>query len=99
MSWAISEWWQPAELIEECRSKAHVRAERLAWLKDELARRPVKETVGFQACLDRLCEQAFTRDLWAAAERIFGGWCSDDGFCYRVYSQCTGLQPGGEANL
>ena len=70
------------KIIEECRSKAHGRAERLAWLKDELARRPVKEIVGFQVCLDRLCEQAFTWDLWAAAERIFGGWCSDDGFCY-----------------
>ncbi|WP_373430749.1 DUF4240 domain-containing protein [Streptomyces sp. B3I8] len=21
-------------------------------------------------------------DLWVATERIFGGWCSDDGFCY-----------------
>ncbi|MDT0476066.1 DUF4240 domain-containing protein [Streptomyces sp. DSM 41014] len=29
--------------------------------------------------------EAFTWDLWAAAERTFGGWCSDDGFC------CFGL--------
>lgn len=75
----IDSFWK---IIEECREEAHGRAERLAWLKDELARRPVEEIVGFQVCLDRLCEQAFTWDLWAAADTIFGGWCSDDGFCY-----------------
>ncbi|MFE4371700.1 DUF4240 domain-containing protein [Streptomyces sp. NPDC056835] len=58
------------------------RAGRLAWLRDELARRPVAEIVEFQVCLDRLCEQGFSWDLWGAAERIFGGWCSDDSFCY-----------------
>ncbi|MEU7116217.1 DUF4240 domain-containing protein [Streptomyces sp. NPDC046182] len=26
--------------------------------------------------------EAPTWDLWSAADRIFGGWCSDDGFCY-----------------
>ncbi|MFE4056270.1 DUF4240 domain-containing protein [Streptomyces sp. NPDC059096] len=75
----IDSFWK---IIEECREKAHDGAERLAWLKDELTRRSVKEIVGFQVCLERLCEQAFTWDLCAAAERIFGGWCSDDGFCY-----------------
>ncbi|CAM5230337.1 hypothetical protein SSPIM334S_04508 [Streptomyces spiroverticillatus] len=75
----IDSFW---ELIEECRAKAHGRAERLAWLEEELARKPVSEVVGFQVCLDRLCELGFTWELWAAAERIFGGWCSDDGFCY-----------------
>lgn len=68
--------------MEDCREQAHGMESRSAWLKDELARRPVKEIVGFQVCLDRVCEQAFTWDLWAAAERILGGWCSDDGFCY-----------------
>ncbi|WP_436801411.1 DUF4240 domain-containing protein [Streptomyces griseorubiginosus] len=32
-----------------------------------------------------MTHEAFTWDLWAAADRIFGGWCSDDGFC------CFGL--------
>jgi hypothetical protein len=34
--------------------------------------------------LDEVTHEAFTWDLWAAADRIFGGWCSDDGFCYFV---------------
>lgn len=36
----------------------------------------------FQVRLDEVTDEALTWDLWAAAERIFGGWCSDDGFCY-----------------
>ncbi|MFI6085733.1 DUF4240 domain-containing protein [Streptomyces sp. NPDC051217] len=70
------------KLIEKCRGPALGRAGRLAWLRGELARKPAAEIVGFQVCLDRLCEQGFTWDLWCAAERIFGGWCSDDSFCY-----------------
>ncbi len=38
--------------------------------------------VQFQVRLDGVTHEAFTWDLWAAADRIFGGWCSDDGFCY-----------------
>lgn len=80
----IDSFWK---IIEECRDKAHGRAERLAWLGDELTRRPLPEIAGFQVCLDRLCEQGFTWELWAAAERIFGGWCSDDGFCdFRLWA-------------
>jgi hypothetical protein len=68
--------------IEECRRRARGREERLAWLREELARDPLREIVQFQVCLDQVTRDAFTWDLWAAAERIFGGWCSDDSFCY-----------------
>jgi len=68
--------------IEECRRQARGREERLAWLREELACESLREIVQFQVCLDQVTRDAFTWDLWAAAERIFGGWCSDDGFCY-----------------
>ncbi|NEB96156.1 DUF4240 domain-containing protein [Streptomyces bauhiniae] len=75
----IDSFWK---LIEECRRQTRDRDERLAWLRDELSRRPLTEIVQFQVRLDEVTHEAFTWDLWAAAERIFGGWCSDDGFCY-----------------
>jgi hypothetical protein len=75
----IDSFWK---LIEECRRQTRGRDERLAWLRDELSRRPLTEIVQFQVRLDEVTYEAFTWDLWAAAERIFGGWCSDDGFCY-----------------
>lgn len=49
-------------------------------LRDTLAGRPGCDIVRFQACLDALTDQALTWDLWAAADRIFGGWCPDDAF-------------------
>lgn len=70
------------ELIEECRSQAQSPDEQLTWLRGELSRRSLTEVVQFQVCLDETTHEAFTWDLWAAADRIFGGWCSDDGFCY-----------------
>jgi hypothetical protein len=51
-----------------------------AWLRDTLAARSGCDIIGFQACLDALTDQALTWDLWAAADRIFGGWCPDDAF-------------------
>ncbi|MEU0955518.1 DUF4240 domain-containing protein [Streptomyces niveus] len=75
----VDSFWK---LIEECRDQECGRAGRLAWLRGELARRPVEEIAAFQVCLDRRCQEGFTWDLWCAAEQIFGGWCSDDGFCY-----------------
>jgi hypothetical protein len=68
--------------IEECRRHARSPEERLAWLRTELAREPLQEIVQFQMRLDQVTQGAFTWDLWAAAERIFGRWCSDDSFCY-----------------
>ncbi|MFD5483450.1 DUF4240 domain-containing protein [Streptomyces hawaiiensis] len=75
----IDSFW---ELIEECRRQAPGPDERLAWLRGELSRRSLPEVVQFQVRLDGVTHEAFTWDLWAAADRIFGGWCSDDGFCY-----------------
>jgi hypothetical protein len=75
----IDSFW---ELIEECRRQGRGRDGRLAWLRDELSRRSLAEVVQFQVRLDEVTHEAFTWDLWAAADRIFGGWCSDDGFCY-----------------
>lgn len=53
---------------------------RVARLREQLARHPPAGIVGFQARLDQLTDAARTWDLWAAADRIFGGWCSDDAF-------------------
>jgi hypothetical protein len=75
----IDSFWK---LIEECRGQTRGRDERLTWLRDELSRRPLTEIVQFQVRLDEVTHEAFIWDLRAAAERIFGGWCSDDGFCY-----------------
>ncbi|WP_405992459.1 DUF4240 domain-containing protein [Streptomyces sp. NBC_00986] len=72
-------------LIEECRRQARGRDGRLTWLRGELSRRPLTEIVGFQVCLDEVTYEASTRGLWAAADLILGGRCSDDGFC------CFGL--------
>ncbi|GGK18588.1 hypothetical protein GCM10011583_58050 [Streptomyces camponoticapitis] len=75
----IDSFW---ELIEECRRQAQGRDERLAWLRGALSQRSLAEVVRFQVRLDEVTHEAFTWDLWAAADQIFGGWCSDDGFCY-----------------
>ncbi|MFF4574142.1 DUF4240 domain-containing protein [Streptomyces sp. NPDC001410] len=75
----IDSFW---ELIEECRRQARGPDERLAWLRGELLRRSLAEVVQFQVRLDEVTHEAFTWDLWAAADRVLGGWCSDDGFCY-----------------
>lgn len=66
-------------LVEESGRRAPGRDERLAWLRQELCRRPAEEIVGFQTCLDAVTEEAFTWEVWAAADHILG-WCSDDGF-------------------
>ncbi|MGW0132459.1 DUF4240 domain-containing protein [Streptomyces sp. NPDC003299] len=65
-------------LVEESGRRAPGRDERLAWLRQELCRRPAEEIVGFRTCLDAVTE-AFTWEVWAAADHILG-WCSDDGF-------------------
>ncbi|WUH92792.1 DUF4240 domain-containing protein [Streptomyces sp. NBC_00433] len=51
-----------------------------AWLRHALARLPADEIVCFQARLDQMTDEAFTWNLWGAADRIFGGWCSDEAF-------------------
>ncbi|MEV4875885.1 DUF4240 domain-containing protein [Streptomyces cyaneofuscatus] len=75
----LEKFW---ELVETCRRQAESRNARLAWFRSDLSRRPLEEIVEFQMCLDQVTRQAVTWELVAAAERIFGGWCSDDDFCY-----------------
>ncbi|MCQ4210419.1 DUF4240 domain-containing protein [Streptomyces longispororuber] len=75
----IDAFWN---LIEECRRQGRGRDERAQWLLEVLSCQPQAEIVQFQTRLDEVTHQAFTWELWAAADRIFGGWCSDDGFCY-----------------
>lgn len=67
-------------LIEDSRQHGFGGDKRDAWLRHALARRPAGEIVGFQACLDRVTDEAFTWNLRGAVDRIFGGWCSDDDF-------------------
>ncbi|MEU6873465.1 DUF4240 domain-containing protein [Streptomyces sp. NPDC086796] len=68
--------------METCRRQSEGRDARLAWLRNELSRRSQMEIVEFQLRLDEATRQTFRWDLVAAAERIFGGRCSDDDFDY-----------------
>lgn len=67
-------------LLEDSRRHGFGGDKRDAWLRHALARLPADEIVGFQACLDRMTDEAFTWNLRGAADRVFGGWCSDDAF-------------------
>ncbi|HEY5836021.1 DUF4240 domain-containing protein [Streptomyces sp.] len=69
-------------LIAKCRHQGLSGDKRDGWLRDELRLLSPEGIVHFQACLEHVTDQAFTWNLWAAADRIFGGWCSDDTFCY-----------------
>jgi hypothetical protein len=75
----IDAFWQ---LIADSREHAPGRAARARYLERRLAALAPDGIVAFQAFLDQACDRAFTWDLWGAAARIFGGWCSDDGFEY-----------------
>ncbi|MEU2021284.1 DUF4240 domain-containing protein [Streptomyces sp. NPDC016469] len=75
----LEKFWKPVEM---CRRQADGRGARLACLRSDLSRRPLAEIVEFQMCLDQVTHQAFTWELVAAAEMIFGGRCSDDDFRY-----------------
>jgi hypothetical protein len=67
-------------LLEGSRRHGFVGDKRDAWLRHALARLPAGEIVDFQACLDRMTDAAFTWNLRGAADRVFGGWCSDGDF-------------------
>ncbi|MFH8841319.1 DUF4240 domain-containing protein [Streptomyces sp. NPDC017868] len=69
-------------LIDELSRRTGDRDERLEWLREELLRRPAAESVEFQVWLERATERADTRAVWAAANRIEGGHCTEDGFHY-----------------
>jgi len=70
------------ELMEACRRQAVGKEARLVWLQDDLSRRPPAEIVEFHMRLEQVACQAFTWELMAAAQRIFGGRCTDDDFEY-----------------
>ena len=67
-------------LIEDSLGHAPGRAERGRYLTARLAELSAAEIPAFQAHLDALCVRADRWSLWAAAARILGGFCSDDGF-------------------
>jgi hypothetical protein len=69
-------------LIADCRRQGLSGDKRDAWLRDALLQLSPRDIIRFHACLDHVTGEAFSWNLWAAADRIFGGWCSDDSFCY-----------------
>ena len=75
----IDAFWQ---LIADSLEHAPGRAAREHYLEGRLAALTPDGIVAFQAFLDQACDRAFTWELVGAATRIFGGWCSDDGFEY-----------------
>ncbi|MEU6978832.1 MULTISPECIES: DUF4240 domain-containing protein [unclassified Streptomyces] len=85
-------------LMGELRHRPGSRDERLEWLRGELARGPAQECVAFQVELEAACDRAYRADLWSAAERILGGWCSDDGFfSFRLWLVALGREVFEEA--
>lgn len=69
-------------LMGELRDRPGAREERLDWLRGELTRASVTGCVAFQVHLEWACHRAYRYPVWSAAERILGGWCSDDSFHY-----------------
>ncbi|MCL2733208.1 MAG: DUF4240 domain-containing protein [Actinomycetia bacterium] len=69
-------------LIADSRRQGLTGDKRDAWLRGALLRMPLDGIIGFQAGLERRVAESRTWSLWAAADRVFGGWCSDDTFCY-----------------
>ena len=98
-------FWQ---LIATSVENASSRSAREHILKDRLTTLPPADIVAFQAFLDQARNHAFTWDLWGAAVRIFGGWCSDDGFDYfrlwligqgRATFECAAASPDSLAGV
>ncbi|WP_328914279.1 MULTISPECIES: DUF4240 domain-containing protein [unclassified Streptomyces] len=69
-------------LIADCRRQGLSGDGRDTRLREALLRLPPPEVIRFQACLEYVTGEAYSWNLWAAADRIFGGWCSDDTFCW-----------------
>jgi Protein of unknown function (DUF4240) len=69
-------------LVEDSLRHSPGHAARERYLREQLAELTPDEIVDFQAYLHTLCTRADRWDLWAAAARILGGFCSDDGFEY-----------------
>lgn len=58
------------------------RIARQAFLRERLSALTPADIVEFRTHLDRSCARAYSWDLVGAAQRIFGGWLSEDGFAY-----------------
>ncbi|WP_424639122.1 DUF4240 domain-containing protein [Embleya sp. AB8] len=69
-------------LLDDSREASADPDERLTWLRDHLATRPLPEILRFQVTLGELRRPLDTWVLWTAATRILGGFCSDDSFWY-----------------
>ncbi|MBY8879782.1 DUF4240 domain-containing protein [Actinacidiphila acidipaludis] len=69
-------------LIAGCRRQGLTGDQRDAWLRAALTRQSLDGIIGFQAGLEQRMAESRTWSLWAAADRVFGGWCSDDTFCW-----------------
>lgn len=69
-------------LIEGSRKQTGDRDQRLEVLRSQLMQRPLPEITQFQSCLHRVRRPLDTWEMWAAAEQIHGGSCSDDSFWY-----------------
>ncbi|MGW6912409.1 DUF4240 domain-containing protein [Kitasatospora sp. NPDC054939] len=69
-------------LIETSRRHAALPDDRLDWLRQELREQRPADLVAFHGWLEETTDRAYSWELWAAADRIMGGYCSDDGFCY-----------------
>ena len=67
-------------LIEESLGHAPGRAARERFLRARLVEMPLERIAAFRAHLDNEVARADVWSLWAAAARILGGFCSDDGF-------------------
>lgn len=76
---SFEDFWS---LIEDSRQRADTRDARTDLLRERLAQRSAQDIVRFQIDLYRVRQRVDTWNLWAVAEQIHGGWCSDDSFWY-----------------
>ncbi|MFB9555782.1 DUF4240 domain-containing protein [Streptomyces roseoviridis] len=85
-------------LMGGLRDRPGRREERLDWLREELTRASFAGCAGFQVQLEQACHRAYRSPVWSAAERILGGWCSDDSFHYfRLWLVALGREVFEEA--
>ncbi|MEU5867380.1 DUF4240 domain-containing protein [Nonomuraea sp. NPDC047529] len=75
----VDEFWLFLQRSREVTSDPD---ERLRWLGVHLARSPLSRIVDFQILLNQIRRRSDTYDMWEAANLIFGGDCSTDGFWY-----------------
>ncbi len=69
-------------LIEGSRRQSEDPDDRLDWLRGQLMQRSLPEIVRFKVRLDEARVPIDNWPMWAAAGRIYRGFCSDDSFWY-----------------